>query len=160
MFYRQSLFSPCELQAYGLRSSTGGSGQYLEEKSFDNGASRAGKVKAVGIWLCDGYLVLFYLQSVCNANSCSPILEIFNGKGFFIIPQVSSLDVHFRHSVPTTRSPKHCAAVHHSTQCQPLPRLPCRDLPSFLSLIIILSLLGLFEINLPFWSKYSLCSSG
>lgn len=125
VFYRQSPFSPSERRACGLRSSTGGSGQHLEENSCDDGASRTGKVKAVGIWLCDRYLVLSYFQSVCNANSCFPVLETFNGKGFFMTPQVSSLYVHLLHLVPTKRSPEHFTAVCHRTQCQPLLRLPC-----------------------------------
>lgn len=150
VFYRQSPFSPSELRACGMRSSAGGSGQHLEENSCDDGASRAGKVKAVGIWLCDRYLVLSYFQSVCNANSCFPVLETFNGKGFFMTPQVSSLYVRLLHSVPTKWSPKHFTAVCHRTQCQPLLRLPCKDISSFLCLIIILSLLDSFKFILLF----------
>lgn len=145
MFYRQSPFFPCELQAYGLRSAIGGSGQYLEENSYDNGASREGKVKAVGIWLCDGYLVLFYFQSVCNANSCFPISETFNEKGFFITPQVSSLHMHFEHSVPSTRSPKQSITAHNASH---FPGFPAEI---FLHFYVSLSYLAYWDyLNLIF----------
>lgn len=46
--------------------------------------------------------------------------------------------------------PKHFTAVCHRTQCQPLPRLPCRDISSLLCLIIVLSLLDSFKFILLF----------